>query len=190
MNNEFLETMRLSQSKIILKLNPKIELLPLPIMRFDDPFLPFGKQVIDATHDLVAGYLFDFASYLALGGAGVIALERTIAYVPDTRVRILHCPFTGQGFSPMADVTGFNLSAITVNTLEDVTYYTHNAPYMAFLATSKKHPLPERGGIYRTDIKRLEYNNTVLTVTTDDILYSSKQNNFAETIREGIQALS
>lgn len=189
MENEFVEKVSLSQSKVILKLNPKFEMLPLPVIRFDDPFLPFGKQVIDATHDLVAGYLFDFASYLAMGGAGVIALERTIAYVPEPKVRILHGAFTGKGFSPMADVTGFNLSAITVTTLEDIDYYTRNIPYMAFLATSKKHPVLDRGGIYRTDINKLQYNHIELTITTDDILYSSKQDNFAEKIREGIRTL-
>ena len=190
MNNKFHDKVRLSQSNIILKLNPKFEQLPLPITWFDDPFLPFGKQVIDATQDLVAGYLFDFASYLAMGGAGVIALERTIAYVPKSKVRILHGAFTGKGFSPMADTTGFDLSAITVTTLDDVNYYTNHVPYMAFIATTQNLSVPDTGGIYRTDLNTLQYDHTQLIVTTDAILYSSKQDDFADKIREGIQALS
>ncbi len=190
MNNKFHDKIRLSQSNIILKLNPKFEQLPLPITWFDDPFLPFGKQVIDATQDLVAGYLFDFASYLAMGGAGVIALERTIAYVSKSKVRILHGAFTGKDFSPMADATGFDLSAITVTTLDDVNYYTNHVPYMAFLVTGENQAMPSRGGIYRTDTSKLLYQDIKLTVTTDAVLYSSKQDDFAEKIREGILALS
>lgn len=191
---KFITKIEESQSQIILNLNPQFEKLPLPITWYDDPFLPFGKKIIDATHDLVAGYLFDFASYLAMGGAGVVALERTLAYVPHNKARILHGAFTGQSYSPMADVTGFDLDAITVMTTDDVRYYTENIPFMAFIVASQAQELPAKGGIYRTDSNQLVYNfNTsiqYLTTTTDNDLYCSKQDNFAEKVRERIQALS
>ena len=69
---------------------PRLTKMPLPIQRYDDPFLPFGKAIIDATRDLVCAYVFDLAAYLALGAAGAVALERTIAYVGDDDVTVLH----------------------------------------------------------------------------------------------------
>lgn len=194
MNPEFIQKITNSNSNIILKLNPKFENLPLPITWFDDPFFPFGKQVISATQDIVAGYLFDFASYLAMGGAGVVALERTLGFVPRDKVKILHAPFTGQGFSAMADANEFNLDAITVTNHTDLEYYCNNVPYTAFLATTQNETVPNRGGIYQAINNTIEYKSadTVhqLLVTTDDVLYSSKLDNFTDKIREGIQALT
>lgn len=167
-------------------MKPVFDLLPLPITRFDDPFLPFSKEIISATGDIVAGYLFDFASYLAMGGAGVVALERAIAYVPDTCVAILHAPFTGTGYSAMASPTAFNLDAITVATQNDLTYYTENNPYMAFLTGDS--PIPDRGGVYANGELAFKRDSVVrrLSLTTDEILYTSKLDNFAQKIREGI----
>ncbi|HVU09989.1 MAG TPA: hypothetical protein VHD90_01875 [Phototrophicaceae bacterium] len=95
-----------------LLLNPRVTQLPLPIARFDDPFLPFGKAIISATHDLVCAYVFDLAAYLALGGAGAVALERTIAYAGDEAVTILHGPFTGTGYVEAAQA--FGVDAVTL----------------------------------------------------------------------------
>ena len=189
MKSKFHTKIENTSNRIIVHMNPKFELLPLPITRFDDPFLPFSKEIISATGDIVAGYLFDFASYLVMGGAGVVALERAIAYVPDNCVTILHAPFTGTGYSPMADATGFNLDAITVATHNDLQHYTENIPYMAFLADDAS--IPDRGGIYHKGELVFKQDDVVtrLSLTTDDILYTSKLDNFAQKVREGIQTL-
>ena len=59
-----------NQSDVVLMLNPRVDRLPLPIQRYDDPFFPFGKEIVRATHQSVCAYVFDLASYLALGAAG------------------------------------------------------------------------------------------------------------------------
>ncbi len=104
-----------------LLLNPRAAQLPLPMARFDDPFLPFGKAIINATRDLVCAYVFDLAAYLALGGAGAVALERTIAYVGDAAVTILHGPFTGTGYVEAA--LAFGVDAVTLEDEIDIDTY-------------------------------------------------------------------
>lgn len=101
-------------SKMILLLSPRLDQMPLPIQRYDEPLLPFGKAIIDATYDLVCGYAFDLEAYLVPGAAGIIALERTINYVPDGLMTILHGSFfTPAAFGIMLK-TGLNVDAITV----------------------------------------------------------------------------
>ncbi|MEL7432808.1 MAG: hypothetical protein AAFN11_02575 [Chloroflexota bacterium] len=190
----FVEKIDMTNSDIILFLNPQFENLPLPITRFDDPFFPFSKEIISATQDLVAGYMFDMASYLAMGGAGAVALERTIRYVPRDRITILHGPFTGTGYSPMADVTGFGAQAITVTTPDDLMTYTENVPHAAFMMTSQNTELLDVGGIYVSDSNQLLYKHTnsetrTLRITDDAILYTSKLDNFAQVVREKVSQL-
>jgi hypothetical protein len=59
----FYDKLRAAQSQresdLALLLAPKLAKMPLPIARYDDPFLPFGKAIIDATRDLVCAYVFD-----------------------------------------------------------------------------------------------------------------------------------
>lgn len=124
------------QTHYVLHLAPRIELLPLPIQRFDDPFLPFGRAVIEATQDIVCGYVLDFAAYMALAAAGARALERTIALIQREKLRILHGPFVGKGYSAMADRTAFDLDAFTVTNSQDFQFYINNPPYGAIITGS------------------------------------------------------
>lgn len=96
-----------------LPLRPIVTKMPLPIQKYDDPFLPFGKAIIDATRDLVAAYLFDMAAYLALGATGAIALERTVAYASagGETATILHGAFANTDFVEAA--VAFNVDAVT-----------------------------------------------------------------------------
>ena len=74
--------------------------MPYPMQRYDDPFLPYGRAVIDATSDIACAYVFDLAAYLSIGASGAIALERTIAYVPSPSLTILHGMFTRAEYAP------------------------------------------------------------------------------------------
>lgn len=96
-----------------MMLSPILGRMPLPIQRHDDPFLPWGKAIIDATRDLVVAYTFDLAAYLAIGAAGAIALERTIAYAngDGKTATILHGPFVGDGYAQTA--LAFGVDAVT-----------------------------------------------------------------------------
>lgn len=184
------------QSKIVLMLNPRIDLLPLPITRFDDPFFPFGKQVIEATQDLVCAYMFDLASYMALGAAGVIALERTIGYIAHRSTTILHAPFTGTAYSPAMDRTAFDINAITITDAADLQFYIKNPPHAAFITQTgavDTEAHPKQGGIFWQDahMMTLAANNDIqqLYVTGNDVLYAGKLDNFTGDIRVAIEAM-
>src|SRR5258707_9750631 len=103
-----------NNSTLAIGLAPALKRLPYESQRWDDPFLPFGKAIIDTTSDLVCAYVFHLGAYLALGAAGAVALERTIAYVPTGIVKILHGPFASNDYVTAAFEDGFGANAVTV----------------------------------------------------------------------------
>jgi len=185
------------QANVGLLLNPTFSRLPLPITRHDDPLFPFSKAIVDATRDLVCVYIFDLAAYMALGAAGVVALERSIRYAGSDSLTLLHAPFTGTGYSAMADATGFGVDAITVTRPEDVTHYLEKPPYAAFLMDygGDDPDVPARGGVYCVGQEQLHLRNSVgdlLTtkVTDKDLLSVGKLDDYAERIREAVEAFA
>jgi orotidine-5'-phosphate decarboxylase len=107
------------RSWLCIGLDPQPELMPLPAMRWDEPVLPFNKAIIDATVDLVCAYKPNLGFYLQWGAAGIIALERTIAYMPDDIPVILDCKAGDIGHTQAAWAAGlfdeWGVDAITVN---------------------------------------------------------------------------
>ncbi|MBK8026064.1 MAG: hypothetical protein IPK19_32930 [Chloroflexi bacterium] len=108
-----------------LMLRPHLLEMPLAIQRHDDPFLPFSKAVINVTRDLVCAYVFDLASYLAIGAAGAVALERSIAYArADMQtVTILHAPFATGDFATATGDTALAVDAVTLTPDADPSPY-------------------------------------------------------------------
>lgn len=100
-----------------LWLSPRLLALPLPILRYDDPFLPFGKAIISATRDLACAYVFDLAAYMALGAPGVVALERTIHYANagGDVLTVLHGPLASAGYLTACGETAFAVDGVTVS---------------------------------------------------------------------------
>lgn len=123
-------------TKLVVMLSPEIELLPLSVRRFDEPLLPFSKGLVHATYSSVCGYVFNFASYLALGASGAAALERSIAYAHSFGLTILHGPFATTEYSAMASQIAFGLDAITVTEYGILEHYLNNPPYFAFIANN------------------------------------------------------
>lgn len=78
--DQLIKRLNTAPKKIILSFAPRLDQLPPQFQPYDEPFFPYGKSVLVATSGLVSGYLFDFPAYLATGAAGIIALERTLAY--------------------------------------------------------------------------------------------------------------
>lgn len=109
----------------MLRLHPELTTMPLPMQRYDDPFLPWGKAIIDATRALVAGYVFDLAAYMAIGAAGAVALERTIAYIrPDHSVlSILHAPFWGTAYARAVSDDALAVDGVTLCRAQDAAAY-------------------------------------------------------------------
>ena len=153
-----------------LLLIPRLTKMPLPMQRYDDPFLPFGKAVIAATQDLVCAYVFDLGAYLALGAAGAVALERTIASVDDTTVSVLHAPFVGSGYIEAAEA--FNVDAVTLALVVDAETY-RAAGFGTFW----------REGAFLLEIG----GETQLSLLGEDVLYAGHDDDFAVQVRAALQ---
>ena len=119
----YLDKLRQAQQRnnswLCLGLDPQPELLPVPALKWDEPLLPFNRAIIDATTDLVCAYKPNLGFYLQWGAAGVIALERTIAYIPDDIPVILDAKIGDIGHTQAAWGHGlfdvWNVDAVTVN---------------------------------------------------------------------------
>ena len=109
-----------NNSWLCIGLDPIPEKLPVEaVSRWDEPLLPFNKAIIDATADLVCAYKPNLGFYLQWGAAGVIALERTIAYIPNHIPVILDCKTGDIGHTQGAWGKGlfdeWQVDAVTVN---------------------------------------------------------------------------
>src|SRR5258707_5667660 len=89
-----------NRSTLAIGLAPAPNKLPYEIQRYDDPFLPYSKAVIDATADLACAYVFHLGAYLALGAAGAVALEKTISFIPTGVVYNLARPVANNDYCP------------------------------------------------------------------------------------------
>ena len=179
-----------SGSDIMLMISPKVNRLPLVIQRYDDPFLPFGRSVIEATRNLVCGYLFDLAAYLRLGAAGVIALERTLPLVEPQHTRILHGPFWGPDYADAVRVGPLTCDAVT---LVDDLHLGAYAPG-AFVMHSGLPRSRTVHGVFWHEINLLTYpvsrEATVsLRVAGDKVLYAGVGEDFQQAIADALRAM-
>lgn len=119
----YLEKLQAAQaandSWLCVGLDPDPTILRVDFFRWDEPILPFNKAIIDATADLVCAYKPNLGFYMQWGAAGVIALERTIAYIPRHIPIILDCKAGDIGHTQAAWAVGlfdeWNVDAVTVN---------------------------------------------------------------------------
>ncbi len=167
-----------------LLLQPRLHAIPLPMQRYDDPFLPFGKAIIDATRDLLCAYVFDLAAYLAIGAAGAVALERTIAYArtDDVTVAILHAPFVGSAFAEAAGDNAFNADAVTL--------YAADAPSIAAYQEQGIGVFPVSNAIVvdgiRLTASELDLN---ICIAGARVLYAGRGDDFAACARSALESL-
>jgi hypothetical protein len=126
-----------SGSVLVIGIAPRLDQMPLPMQRYDDPFLPYGRAIIEATNALVCGYAFHLGAYLALGAAGAIALERTLAAVPNTAIKLLHAPFVTADYVRASYEDAFNADAVTLATLDAslIAAYTQQPAHGVFVRT-------------------------------------------------------
>ena len=108
-----------NQSWLCIGLDPDPIKLRVDGLKWDEPILPFNKAIIDATADLVCAYKPNLGFYLQWGAAGIIALERTIAYIPSHIPIILDCKTGDIGHTQAAWGNGlfdeWQVDAITIN---------------------------------------------------------------------------
>lgn len=195
---DFYERVQSAQSAkhtdLVLLINPNMHQLPLPIQRYDEPLLPYTKSLITATRDLVCAYILDFASFMSTGAAGAIALERAVRFIGADHPCILHGPFTGTGYSNMADVTGFGVDALTVTNESDARHYFSHPPYGAFVVKDDTPQDLDRGGIYSPRHQRLilvEPGHPVIRaqVTADTLLSKCLTQDFDLQLQLALQQL-
>lgn len=185
------------ESNLALFMNPRLENLPLPISRFDDPLLPYGKEIIKATQEYVAAYVFDLASYLALGAAGAVALERTIRFASRDNITFLHAPFASDEFSAMADATAFGVDAITVSDSSLLRTYLDKPPYAAFAMKTGLfdiNQIPAEGGLLWEDGRCFAYLDKkqisqTLKITDKSFLFTSKGEDYLSVLRQKLERI-
>ncbi|MBI5669934.1 MAG: hypothetical protein HZC41_18220 [Chloroflexi bacterium] len=180
-------------TNLALLLAPRLVKLPLVIQRYDDPFLPYGTAIVNATRDLVCAYVFDLAAYLGLGAAGAIALERTIAYAGGDALTVLHGPFVGSAYAALLDETSFNADAITIADAADSSAYDARTDRCAFIVR-RGLPQPDElltGAIFWQDagLFTIPYATAFLTVRLagEDVLYAGMGEDFAEQTRAALE---
>ncbi|MFN2135948.1 MAG: orotidine-5'-phosphate decarboxylase [Candidatus Promineifilaceae bacterium] len=108
-----------NDSWLCVGLDPDPARLRVDVLKWDEPVLPFNKAIIDATADLVCAFKPNLGFYLQWGAAGVIALERTIAYIPD-HIPVILDGKTGdightQGAWAASLLDQWDVDAVTVN---------------------------------------------------------------------------
>ncbi len=119
----YLEKLKAAQTQnnswLCVGLDPQPERLPAQALKWDEPVLPFNKAIIEATADLVCAYKPNLGFYLQWGAAGIIALERTIAYIPSHIPIIVDCKTGDIGHTQAAWAFGlldlWGVDAVTVN---------------------------------------------------------------------------
>jgi len=180
-----------TRSSIGLLLSPRLNRMPLPIRRYDEPFLPYGKAIINATRDLVCAYVFDLAAYLAIGAAGGVALERTIAYAGHDSITILHGPFVGAGYAQVLYETAFGVDAVTLADGQYLDIYLERPDRCAFVVRTGRvdtFDAPATGGYYWEEVGLFTLvgsNGQVVRIQLagGSVLEAAQGDNFTEQIR-------
>jgi hypothetical protein len=194
MKSSFIEKLRSVQqtnhSDIGLLIAPQISMLPLPIQRYDEPFLPFGKTLIDATANIVCAYIFDLPSYMALGAVGVVALERTIDYVPQTVITILHGSFGHAGYAHLSDENAFGVDALTVAPGLELAPFTTRSDRGVFVLDGNNAEY----GVFDTAHQEMRYCTDVVTairirVTPEGLIYRGRLDDFNQVVRDAVEQM-
>jgi len=82
--HELFEQIKKKNSFLCIGLDTDMTKLPSHLLKEEDPFFEFNKQIIDATKDLCVSYKPNMAFYETQGVKGWISLEKTIKYINQT----------------------------------------------------------------------------------------------------------
>ena len=81
---ELFEQIKKKNSFLCIGLDTDLSKIPAHLLKTEDPFFEFNKQIIDATKDLCVAYKPNMAFYETQGVKGWISLEKTIQYINQT----------------------------------------------------------------------------------------------------------
>ena len=91
-----------NKSWLCVGLDPVMERLPQAVLESEDPLFAFGRAIVEATADLVCAYKPNLAFWLAEGAAGLSALQKIVAAIPDHLPVILDAKFNDVGHTATA----------------------------------------------------------------------------------------
>jgi len=184
-----------NQSHVLLRISPNLIRMPAPVKAYDDPFLPFGKLIVNATRDVVAGYIFDFPAYLSIGAAGAVALERTIAYVDKSLITLIDGGFVGAGYAHMTDEGTFNADALILGDDAHLQAYLTRADRSAFVVNEQipnADPLRSGGIFWRitNELTISGINRLIrLKIVGDEVVYADGTSHIAKTLHRTLSEL-
>ena len=202
MQTEFinkLERIRLQKnSDLALLIRPRLNSMPLPLKRHDDPFLPFAKEIISATQSMVVAFVLDLSAFLALGAAGAIALERTVNFAASDNVLILHGPFSSAHFAGITDEQAFPCDAVTLSDSQHIDSYLQRSDRSAFVINNRsvQHlDAPDNGGylwVEAAALSTIGLTGEVITLRLfgDDVVYASSGEDYINRARETLLELN
>ncbi len=78
---QLFENIRKKQSFLCVGLDTDINKIPKHLLKEENPILAFNKAIIDATADFCVAYKPNLAFYESLGVEGMLAFEKTVAYI-------------------------------------------------------------------------------------------------------------
>jgi len=179
------QVIQTNHTHVLLRIRPILTQMPAPVKAYDDPFLPFGKLVINATRDVVCGYVFDFPAYLAIGAAGVVALERTIAYVDRALITIIDGQFSGAGYVHMADEGTFNTDALILADDKQLSAYLTRPDRSAFVTYENAiMDNAHAGGIFSHMMDEMTIGDIRLKIVGDEVVYADGTANFGDSLHD------
>jgi orotidine-5'-phosphate decarboxylase len=78
---ELFNNIRRKQSFLCVGLDTDIRRIPQHLLNGDDPVFAFNQAIIDATAEYCVSYKPNLAFYESLGADGIVAFEKTVAYI-------------------------------------------------------------------------------------------------------------
>src|SRR3989339_302076 len=114
------EAAKKNNSLLCVGLDVDLNKLPADLIKSEDPFFLFNKNIIDATRDLVCAYKPNSAFYEMYGLPGISSLMRTIDYIHEQGLPVILDAKRGDvGHSSAAYAKAafqaFKSDAVTVN---------------------------------------------------------------------------
>lgn len=179
-----------SGSRLLLQLRPNAATLPLSIQRHDDPLLPWVRAIHRVSSSICCGYIVHLSAFFACGGAGMVALERSIPVLrsDDKRLVILHGPFAHEDFAVGCGPLALGVHAATV-----ISHGVANA----FAATGVMPVLPEHAPAESGDSwfwhehsDVLEAFGTMLHVAAPEVITRHTGDNFEDALAGSLRLLA
>lgn len=172
------------QSNLMLLLRPQMAKLPLPIQRYDDPYLPFSRALIETAQPLVCGIIFDMAAFLALGAAGAVAMERAIAFAGSRDLlTVLHAPFATRDYAAATSALAFAPDGVTVTDAALIPAYVLRHQSGVWVMESGTGGVDHSVfdvSLSRVSVAMLDHAPLILRVVGDEGVYAGSGDDFAE----------